>query len=385
MSPLICICTVLLAAGTVAAQNGYQYTIFDEPHSNLTHPYAINDNGTVVGSYYYGDHGFERTAAGNYSTIDFPGASDNLIRGINDHGVMVGKYRLSGFDYSFSYANGVFTTLPKPGTNDPSGANGINNAGVVVGSYREFSTAEHGYIYQNNIYTTVDYPGAAHTTLVDINDSGIMLGNYWNGSRWLGFLYDGVDFTPLEMPGAYWTYVAGFNNFNQIVGQRVDASGANRTAILYDNGVWIDLQVPGATSWTGAQDINDAGVITGYMYENNFAVEHGFLAEPAPAFGISLTGGCPNVQVDIHDATPNGQVAVLYATGMGNHSIPLGMPCEGTALLLNPSAALGGIAIADVNGNAFLARNVPPSACGNYYLQALDLGSCQTSNVVLMQ
>lgn len=375
-----------LATTGLAAQTQYQYTIFDDPNSVVTHPYAIDDAGNIVGSYEYGYHGFQRDAAGQHSTIDFPGASHNLLRGSNDQGMIVGEYRLAGFRYSFTWVNGVFTTLPKPNGIDPSGAHGVNNLGVVVGSYMSTSASDHGYIYDNGVFTTLDFPGATSTILTDIDDQGVILGSYWlNG--WHGFTYDGVSFTTYDMPGAHWTYLAGFNSHGQMVGQKTDVSGSVRTAILYDAGTWVDLAVPGSPVWTAAQDINEHGAITGFLYEAGYSVEHGFLAEPQPRLQLSYTGTCPGAVVfEISDATSLDQVALGYSIGAGSFTIPAGYPCAGTDLGLSAStASLVALIPTDATGTATLAANLPSWACGTVMVQAVDLSTCETSAVLALQ
>jgi len=53
-------------------------------------------------------------------------------------------------------------------------------------------------MYDGNVCTTVDYPGAVTTEIYDINDSGAAVGAYWTSTRSYGFLYDGNDFTTID-------------------------------------------------------------------------------------------------------------------------------------------------------------------------------------------
>ncbi|MFG0330178.1 MAG: hypothetical protein ACF8PN_09800 [Phycisphaerales bacterium] len=82
-------------------------------------------------------------------------------------------------------------------------------------------------------------------------------------------------------------------------------------------------------------------------------------------------------------ATPNSNVAFIYAFGTGSVAIPNGNPCAGTILdLAGGSAQLGAVVTSDASGTATVTPNVPAAACGVVVVQALDVATCDTSNVV---
>lgn len=98
---------------------------------------------------------------------------------------------------------------------------------------------------------------------------------------------------------------------------------------------------------------------------------------------LSLTGSCPGLMsLTVSGATPNRNVAVLYARNRGSVTIPQGYPCAGTRIGLGASVALAGSKRADGDGNATFSATVPLVACGNIFVQALDLTTCGPSNVV---
>src|SRR5262249_32596225 len=81
--------------------------------------------------------------------IDDPlGTNGTFPTGINDAGQIVGYYRDSTFrEHGFLYIGGVFTTL-----DDPLGSNGlgteildINNVGQIVGTYRDSTGVNQGF------------------------------------------------------------------------------------------------------------------------------------------------------------------------------------------------------------------------------------------------
>src|SRR6266852_5819894 len=71
-------------------------------------------------------------------------------------------------------------------------------------------------------FTTIDFPGAVFTLLVDINDSGQIVGEYFNtlGIRH-GFLLSNGTFTTIDFPGASSTRAIGINDQGDIVGDYI--------------------------------------------------------------------------------------------------------------------------------------------------------------------
>lgn len=97
---------------------------------------------------------------------------------------------------------------------------------------------------------------------------------------------------------------------------------------------------------------------------------------------ITITGSCPgNVTVNVTNATPNRQVALLFGLNMGGTVIPPSFACAGTQLGITSQVQLVNNRNADANGNVTFSGAAPASACGRY-LQVLDVTTCNTSNVI---
>lgn len=100
-------------------------------------------------------------------------------------------------------------------------------------------------------------------------------------------------------------------------------------------------------------------------------------------FTIALSGSCPgSATLTATGATPGGRIALLRAFAPGSQVIPSGYPCAGTTLGLNASVDLALSVNADSSGTLILTRTLPAAACGNIFIQAVDLSSCATSNVL---
>jgi probable HAF family extracellular repeat protein len=79
--------------------------------------------------------------------IDFPGASDNRARGINDGGEIVGRFDNADGTYHgyLRSSEGDFASLDVPGALQTE-AYRINDAGDVVGVYVSADGTTHGFL-----------------------------------------------------------------------------------------------------------------------------------------------------------------------------------------------------------------------------------------------
>lgn len=111
----------------------------------------------------------------------------------------------------------------------------------------------------------------------------------------------------------------------------------------------------------------------------NWHMEYQILGDPVSGPVLTATGTCPgSVSIQVIGATPGGQVPFVASPNLGTFTLP-GGPCAGTDLgLANPR--LLGVLTADGGGNISRTVQVPPAACG-LYLQALDVATCDPTNV----
>jgi hypothetical protein len=80
-------------------------------------------------------------------SIEFPGALDTLILGLNNEGTVVGKY-ISAQEqgHGFIYSAGVYKTIDDPDGVGNTLVNGINNLGTVVGFYTDAKGNTDGFV-----------------------------------------------------------------------------------------------------------------------------------------------------------------------------------------------------------------------------------------------
>lgn len=103
---------------------------------------------------------------------------------------------------------------------------------------------------------------------------------------------------------------------------------------------------------------------------------------------LRVVGTCPGggpIEVSWTDATPEGQCALIFALDQGEFLIPARYPCQGTRLGLGSNQIqLVGTFRSDADGNRTIRGFAGNGACGGF-LQLLDLTTCDTSNVALIE
>jgi probable HAF family extracellular repeat protein len=305
-----------------------------------------------------------------FKYLNDPAATDGTVpEGINDSGQVVGHYtgadnNFHGFLYNLS--SNTYATLT-----DPSGtstfANGINNSGLIVGFYGDFSasggsSARHAFTYDSSSsssgttppFVSFDDPSALGSTVANgINDSGQIVGAYRYvrlGIDTHGFLVDvRGGYTSLDGPaGATSSSEAvDINNRGQVVGGYLDSgpdsagpphAGIHR-GFIYDHGSYTTISVPSSAIGTWATGINDLGQVVGY-YKDSVNAYRGFIYSG----GTYVTIDDPQAQIEYGTGTlvtginDEGQI-VGYGWSLGNqdpHGFILTLP---TLITLNAASA----------------------------------------------
>ncbi len=268
-----------------------------------TFPNAINASGQIVGgattSYVpLENHGF-LLSGGIYTQIDNPNgvANTTFASGINASNEIVGWSHLSinpsggGPLLGFLLSGGTFSPILVPGAAS-TGPSGINDSGKIVGAFYEpGAVSTDGFLDVANTFTTIDVPGAKNTLPFAINNLDQIVGSYGPvfGDE-SGFFFDGSQFFNLDISGVPRIEPTGINNIGEIVGSFspggffgiTDAHG-----FLFSGGSFFQVDFPGSIA-TFAEGINNAGDIVG-AFTDAEEIVHGFLATPAlPGEGIEL-------------------------------------------------------------------------------------------------
>jgi hypothetical protein len=163
----------------------------DYPGGNNTQGYGVNDRGTVIGVYNDAagnPHAFERIK-GVYRNIDLKGAAVTTPLSVNDDNQIVGEYQPtadvvgSGFVLN---ADGSFTLHAAPGAPDQSTFFiSINNRKEVLGAWFDEEGTAHNFLRKQAKYHAIALPdsfGAVITSAQTINDFNDIVGYYVDAS-----------------------------------------------------------------------------------------------------------------------------------------------------------------------------------------------------------
>lgn len=156
-----------------------------------TAAFVMNTAGVVVGEYATDDgigHGWIHDGS-VYTTIDHPDASgsegpNTMLFAAADDGRVVGRVTRTGapLHKGFLLENGELTDIMHPDQGGFFGtqSNGITESGIITGVYSDADSKLHGFILENGAWTTVDYPGAAHSEIHYMDSAGNFTGGWFD-------------------------------------------------------------------------------------------------------------------------------------------------------------------------------------------------------------
>jgi uncharacterized membrane protein len=163
--------------------------------------------------------GFAQTPSFKFAAINFPGATETSANGINNSGVIVGSYVLAGHTHGFKLSNGHFTTINIKGAQITT-VSSINSNGDMAGTFVTNDLKSHGFLIHRGIVTVLNFPGALNgsgTVANGINSSLTVVGTV---DDTFGFLWSAGKFhkfsAPSDIGGA--TTLNGISNLGRVVG-----------------------------------------------------------------------------------------------------------------------------------------------------------------------
>jgi hypothetical protein len=272
-SASVIIVALLLHSGAIhaAQQASCTFQTFSAPEGyTFSQVQGVSDDGTVVGQLL--DNAterfvaFQRSASGVITRHAPPQSSATWLYGRNGIGDNAGFYRDTTHPenvHGFLLQGDRFTAV-----NYPKAANtwllNVNQLGAAVGSFSFSSAAVRGFILVNGKYTTIAFPEARVTYAVAINDNNDVVGTYASGAVSNGFLWRNGNFTTINYPDSkYGTSLTGINNSGIIVGNHL--SSDQDLGFIYESGEFSNIVYPGA-KYTTTGGINNNGLISGQIY-----------------------------------------------------------------------------------------------------------------------
>jgi probable HAF family extracellular repeat protein len=206
------------------------------------------------------------------------GYVNSIGQGVNNAGVVAGASYWPGSGVTTLWANGTATEMPF----GPSGANGINEAGHLVGNLGMGCCDAHGYFYDGTTLHNIHTPtlAALGTTSMPeaINNHDEVVG--WvktdGGSRQLAYYWhDGVT-VMLGTLGGRESRAHDINDLRQVVGYS-EGTNLNSRAYLWSDANGNDVSDPGEMMQlsdmglsSAANAINDLGIAAGFVLNSSF-------------------------------------------------------------------------------------------------------------------
>jgi hypothetical protein len=184
-----------------------------------------------------------------------------------------------GFWHATIYHHGTYTPVP----DNPDyqfWINAVNDHGLMSGVAFLPDGVMHGLLLNTSLslFQIFDPPDSESTFPYGINNAGLVVGCYFVGSNFYGFLYDGQSFTDIKVHGAEnSTFPLSINNSGEVGGSYVDSEGDWRGFLLL-NGEFKDFTVPSLFTY-GVDCINDRGQLSGEFVDGD-GNWHGYIATP---------------------------------------------------------------------------------------------------------
>ena len=203
------------------------------PEVTSTVPFGINAAGDIVGLYRLAGegptemHGFLRTKAGVFSTVDVPGRMGTVATAILPDGTILGCSHDENMTTSmYGFVRDRFGNIMQAAGAGTMHYDATPDLATIVGRYADTSTGSvqhYGYVLDATGLQLFRVPGTSFTQAWGINPRGEIVGYSWqSGIGYRGFIKDGEAFTTLHVPGAAASFALGINAGGDVVGAYYD-------------------------------------------------------------------------------------------------------------------------------------------------------------------
>jgi len=230
----------------------------------------------------------------DYEAIDYPGADNVQVFGINNRGDVVGNgfTVTDSFPFVYDSKKGTHADVPPVAGFASTTILGISDSGTLVGSiFDDDSQTESGLILDKKGNATVfDHPDAdSYTQARGVNNKGLVTGFYFSvdGSS-TGFIYDPKRGSFTDIVPSLRTIAQGINSRGDVVGSAI-FENANSPCPGSLDGLprygWLRTADGNVTYFdvnggrTSARGITDAGTIAGFVTDTTTGVTKGFVVE----------------------------------------------------------------------------------------------------------
>lgn len=163
----------------------------------------------------------------------------------------------------------------------------VNDLGVAVGQLTDAANDTHPFVWADGRFSLLDPDGVVGKSAAghaySINALGTIAGSYADASNVLhGYVRRGRTTVPVEYPGGLPTEAYGVNDREQVIGVYTTPDG-NTHAFELAGGVYVAEDVPGSIT-TVPLSINDRGQIVGFYLTVAGTIGQGYVREPDGTF-----------------------------------------------------------------------------------------------------
>lgn len=257
----------------------------------------------------------------------------NQLLGINNSGTIAGYFGSGekghpnrGYVVRPAYAQGNFTNENFPGAAQTQVV-GINNHRDTVGFWVDGKGTNHGfYALKGHGLKTADFPTSDNAKpmvdqLLAVNDHDVAVGFYTDSKgNNHGFSYDIARhrFHSINVQGDGNVTTAGINNEGDVAGFADNGSGTTEGYLLRSDHKLYRLNVPGASA-TMAFGVNDGDEVVGAYTDGtgDNATTHGFIW--SPGFGFQNIDDPNGVgATTLNGVNDRGTIVGFYTDSAGN-------------------------------------------------------------------
>jgi hypothetical protein len=212
--------------------------------------------------------------------------------------------------FSIAATAQTYTTIDYPGAAATTLNGGPNPQGTSVGTFTDSSGGIHGFtLTGSGTFNAFDPPGSTATTPNFISPEGTIVGGYVDGSGVShGFVLSGGSYRNVDFPGAPGTVLTSINPQGEMTGFSCTSDPSCSTGpfgsfTVSKSGAFTGFNPPGSNN-SQATVVNGSGLVVG-AYEDSGDNVHGYLlfhnqfaTNDYPGAAFTFDGGL-NLQGDI--------------------------------------------------------------------------------------